>query len=81
MADAQSNCTVVVASRVPPIVADILLIYITWTKLKNWGALRNIRQSKRLSLSDILFRGGTSLSSYDKVLLCLTSPTGTIYFV
>ncbi|RDX54020.1 hypothetical protein OH76DRAFT_1469432 [Lentinus brumalis] len=53
------NLRVVFASRIPPIVADVLLIYITWTKLKNWGALRNIQQSKRLSLSDILFRGGT----------------------
>ncbi len=40
--------------------ADILLIYITWTKLSSWGASRDIRQ-KRVSLSDILFRGGKSL--------------------
>ncbi|KAI0694556.1 hypothetical protein C8T65DRAFT_584944, partial [Cerioporus squamosus] len=53
------NRTVVFASRVPLIVADVILIYITWTKLRNWGALRDIHQSKRLSLSDILFRGGT----------------------
>ncbi|TFK85773.1 hypothetical protein K466DRAFT_587843 [Polyporus arcularius HHB13444] len=64
---------VVVASRVPPIVADILLIYITWTKLKNWGALRNIRQSKRLSLSDILFRGGTMLFILNVLHLILTA--------
>ncbi|KAI0719741.1 hypothetical protein C8T65DRAFT_725181 [Cerioporus squamosus] len=50
---------VVIISRVPLITADILLIYITWTKLSSWAALRDIRFSKRLSLSDILFHGGT----------------------
>ncbi|KAI0695345.1 hypothetical protein C8T65DRAFT_833181 [Cerioporus squamosus] len=51
---------VVVISRAPLIVADILIIYITWTKLSSWAALRDIRQpSKRLSLSDILSRDGT----------------------
>ncbi|KAI0689222.1 hypothetical protein C8T65DRAFT_700344 [Cerioporus squamosus] len=39
------------------IVADILLIWITWTKLRR-GALKSVRQHKRLLLSDILFRGG-----------------------
>ncbi|TFK82695.1 hypothetical protein K466DRAFT_666335 [Polyporus arcularius HHB13444] len=43
-------------SRVPLITADVLLIYITWYKLSNWDALQ---QSKRLKLSDVLFRGGT----------------------
>ncbi|TFK80906.1 hypothetical protein K466DRAFT_441987, partial [Polyporus arcularius HHB13444] len=52
------NFTVVYTARVPLIAADIILIYITWTKLRSWVALRDIRQSKRLSLSDILFRGG-----------------------
>ncbi|KAI0704179.1 hypothetical protein C8T65DRAFT_784957, partial [Cerioporus squamosus] len=51
--------TVVIISRVPLIAADTLLIYITWTKLSSWAALRDIRTSKRLSLSDILFHGGT----------------------
>ncbi|TFK94810.1 hypothetical protein K466DRAFT_475515 [Polyporus arcularius HHB13444] len=55
------NCTVVILSRAPLIVADILLIYITWTKLRSCAALTDIRQSKRLSLSDILFRGGIIL--------------------
>ncbi|KAI0719766.1 hypothetical protein C8T65DRAFT_736332 [Cerioporus squamosus] len=50
---------VVIISRVPLIAADTLLIYITWTKLSSWAALRDIRTSKRLSLSDILFHGGT----------------------
>ncbi len=48
-------------SRVPLIVADMLLIYITWTKLSSKDALRGLGQSKRLSLSDILFRSGMFL--------------------
>ncbi|TFK82858.1 hypothetical protein K466DRAFT_590208 [Polyporus arcularius HHB13444] len=52
---------VVYGARVTLIAADILIIYITWTKLSGWDALKNIRQSKRLSLSDVLFRGGTTL--------------------
>ncbi|KAI0696371.1 hypothetical protein C8T65DRAFT_743581 [Cerioporus squamosus] len=54
------NCTVVLVSRIPLITADILLIYITWTKLNGWNTLRglDIRQSKRISLMDVLFRGG-----------------------
>ncbi|KAI0719782.1 hypothetical protein C8T65DRAFT_736344 [Cerioporus squamosus] len=51
--------TVVIVSRVPLIVADMLLIGITWTKISSRNALRDICQSKRLSLSDILFRDGT----------------------
>ncbi|RDX53735.1 hypothetical protein OH76DRAFT_1479520 [Lentinus brumalis] len=43
--------TVIIISRVPLIVADILLIYITWTKLGS-------RVHTRLSLSDILLRDG-----------------------
>ncbi|RDX50863.1 hypothetical protein OH76DRAFT_368763 [Lentinus brumalis] len=50
---------VVIISRVPLIAADVLLIYITWTKLRGWAALTNTRQSKRLSLSEVLFSGGT----------------------
>ncbi|TFK83873.1 hypothetical protein K466DRAFT_602488 [Polyporus arcularius HHB13444] len=51
--------TVVMISRIPLTIADIMLIYITWKQLNGWDALMNVRQSKRLSLSDILFRGGT----------------------
>ncbi|TFK85769.1 hypothetical protein K466DRAFT_600890 [Polyporus arcularius HHB13444] len=51
-----SRFGVVIISRVPLIVSDTLLIYITWTKLRSWVALS---ESKRLSLSDILFRSGT----------------------
>ncbi|RDX40543.1 hypothetical protein OH76DRAFT_1450645 [Lentinus brumalis] len=53
------NHTVVIISRVPLIVADCLLIYITWTKLSGRTALKDIRQSRRLSFSDILLRDGT----------------------
>ncbi|TFK91445.1 hypothetical protein K466DRAFT_660057 [Polyporus arcularius HHB13444] len=57
------DCAVIIISRVPVIIADMLLIYITWAKLSSRGALRDVRQpqagSKRLSLSDILFRDGT----------------------
>ncbi|TFK93423.1 hypothetical protein K466DRAFT_122404 [Polyporus arcularius HHB13444] len=50
---------IVLISRVPLIAADLVLIYITWHKLSSWHALRDIRHSKRLALSDVLFRGGT----------------------
>ncbi len=57
---------VTVISRVPLIVADMLLIYITWTKLNARSSLRDIQQlDKRRSLSDILFRDGTSICSSD----------------
>ncbi|TFK80320.1 hypothetical protein K466DRAFT_605442 [Polyporus arcularius HHB13444] len=52
------DCSVVIISRVPLIVADVVLIYVTVTKLRGWAALTDIRQSKRPSLQDILFRGG-----------------------
>ncbi|KAI0700844.1 hypothetical protein C8T65DRAFT_789842 [Cerioporus squamosus] len=51
--------TVIIISRVPLVIADVLLIYITWAKLSTRDALRNIQQAKRLSLSDILLRDGT----------------------
>ncbi|KAI0697836.1 hypothetical protein C8T65DRAFT_698010 [Cerioporus squamosus] len=50
------NIRLTITSRVPLIAADILLIYITWTQLSRREALRHIQRSKRLSLSDILFR-------------------------
>ncbi|KAI0714146.1 hypothetical protein C8T65DRAFT_828873 [Cerioporus squamosus] len=62
----------VLISRVPLIVADLILIYITWTKLSSRDALKNIGQSKRLSLSTILFNGARQKSD---------SHAGTIYFV
>ena len=51
---------VILISRVPLILADILLIGITWMKLSSQGVLRDIQGSKRLSLQDILFRNGMS---------------------
>ncbi|KAI0714144.1 hypothetical protein C8T65DRAFT_154507 [Cerioporus squamosus] len=47
-----------IISRVPLIATDILLIYITWVRLSSWSALRDVQRSRRLPLSDILFRGG-----------------------
>ncbi|KAI0709670.1 hypothetical protein C8T65DRAFT_727366 [Cerioporus squamosus] len=58
-ASSLKDTAVVIVSRAGLIVADVLLIYITWAKLSSQEALRKIRQSKRLSLSDILFRNGT----------------------
>ncbi|RDX47022.1 hypothetical protein OH76DRAFT_1406404 [Lentinus brumalis] len=57
---ASLNLRLVIISRAPLIATDILLIWITWSKLRNWGARRpgDIRQSRRLSLSEIMFRGG-----------------------
>ncbi len=52
------DCTVVVISRVSLIAADIILIYITWTTLRGFATLTDIHKSKRLTLSDVLFRGG-----------------------
>ncbi|KAI0697854.1 hypothetical protein C8T65DRAFT_582330, partial [Cerioporus squamosus] len=53
------HCTVIAVSRVPLIVTDLLLVYITWAKTSSRSTLRDMRQSKRLSLSDILIRDGT----------------------
>ena len=51
---------VILISRVPLILADILLIGITWMKLSSQGVLQDIQGYKRLSLPDILFRNGMS---------------------
>ncbi|KAI0697850.1 hypothetical protein C8T65DRAFT_832374 [Cerioporus squamosus] len=49
---------ITVASRVPLIFADIVLIYITWTKLSCRSApVRDTRHS--MSLASVLFRDGT----------------------
>ncbi|RDX49069.1 hypothetical protein OH76DRAFT_1556566 [Lentinus brumalis] len=50
---------VTIVSRVPQIAADMILIYITWAKLRGSATLADISQTKMLTLSDILFRGGT----------------------
>ncbi len=73
-----------ITSRVALIVADVLLIYITWTKLSSQDAWRNIRQSgKRASLSDILFRNGASFYSLSlhRMSSNPTPRTGTVYLV
>ncbi|KAI0714139.1 hypothetical protein C8T65DRAFT_806409, partial [Cerioporus squamosus] len=48
----------VIVSRTPLIVADILLIYVTCTKLSSRDTLRGIGQSRRMTMSDILLRSG-----------------------
>ncbi|RDX49163.1 hypothetical protein OH76DRAFT_1483372 [Lentinus brumalis] len=53
------NGTVTIISRVPLIAADIILIYITWTTLRGSATLTDIHKFRRLTLSDVLFRGGT----------------------
>ncbi|RDX41488.1 hypothetical protein OH76DRAFT_1489418 [Lentinus brumalis] len=58
LAPVGANAVIVIISRVPLVAADMILIYITWTKLRGWATLTDIRQSKRLALSDILLRGG-----------------------
>ncbi|TFK78246.1 hypothetical protein K466DRAFT_507600, partial [Polyporus arcularius HHB13444] len=50
---------ITIISRVPLIAADIILIYITWTTLRGSATLTDIQKSKQLTLSDVLFRGGT----------------------
>ncbi|TFK82230.1 hypothetical protein K466DRAFT_603848 [Polyporus arcularius HHB13444] len=55
----QGDDTVTIVSRASLIAADTILIYITWTKLRGWDGLTDIKRSKRLTLSDVLFRGGT----------------------
>lgn len=47
-----------IISRVPLIVADILLVFITWAKLSTRDTLRHLQG---LSLSDIFIRNGMSL--------------------
>ncbi|TFK91437.1 hypothetical protein K466DRAFT_596100 [Polyporus arcularius HHB13444] len=55
----KGTCTVVIASRVPLIIADMILVYITWSRLSSRNVLRDIRQHKRLSLADVILRDGT----------------------
>ncbi|TFK85283.1 hypothetical protein K466DRAFT_495031, partial [Polyporus arcularius HHB13444] len=68
----QAIRTVIIISRVPLVVADILLIYVTWVKLSSREALRGIRQSRRPSLSDVLFCDGMPVF-YDFVLFILNA--------
>ena len=76
-----------IVARVPLIIADILLIYITWTKLSSRDTLRDIQQSKRLSLTDIFFRNGLfyfvcrESRRTLKLTICFLACSGTVYFV
>ena len=78
-----------IVARVPLIIADLALVYITWLKpLRSWEALIDIERTKGLSLSGVLFRNGTCHCSFQLamyatlVLLAVPSPiTGTVYFV
>ncbi|TFK79452.1 hypothetical protein K466DRAFT_505528, partial [Polyporus arcularius HHB13444] len=55
--DLRFGSFITIISRVSLIAADIILIYITWTTLRGSVALTDIYKSKRLTLSDVLFRG------------------------
>lgn len=68
----QSARPVVIISRVPLLIVDILLIYITWTNLGSRSVMRNIRLSDTPVLSDILFHNGTFHSVTTRMLQRLT---------
>ncbi|TFK87792.1 hypothetical protein K466DRAFT_586068 [Polyporus arcularius HHB13444] len=67
------NGAVVLISRVPLILSDMILIYITWIKLSSWVVRRHIKQSRILSLSDILLHGGIILLILNIVHITFTS--------
>ena len=79
------ECTVTIISRVPMMVADIILIYVTWTNLSGLDTWREMRHARRLSLPDIFVREGTRSSLTSGIFtMCLTSRptmTGTVYFM
>ncbi|TFK83407.1 hypothetical protein K466DRAFT_555099 [Polyporus arcularius HHB13444] len=54
----KTTVAIALSSRIPLIVAELLLIYITWTKLSSRSTFDDVRKSKRLSLPGILFRTG-----------------------
>ena len=60
---------VTVISRVPLIIADILLIYITWLRLSSRDVLKDIRlrKPKSWSLSAILLCNGMLFMTYYRV--------------
>ena len=74
-----------IIARAPLIFADVVLIYITWSKLRSRDALSvKLHRSERLSLQDILFRGGMSSLYVNQCVIAECTPTidvGTIYFV
>ena len=61
----RESYSVVIASRVPLIVADMLLIFITWTRLSGLEFLKTrLRQSGRVSLPHVFIRDGLFLAHY-----------------
>ena len=55
-----ANIALVIVARVPAIVSDVLVIFITLVKLSlsSRDVLWGFRQSKRMPLTDILLRDG-----------------------
>ena len=50
-------------------VADIILIYVTWTNLSGLDTWREMRHARRLSLPDIFVREGTRSSLTSGIFL------------
>ena len=60
--------SVVIAARVPFLVADMLLIYITWTRLNGREFLKTgLQRSGRVSLPHVFIRDGMFLAQYYKL--------------
>ncbi|RDX49107.1 hypothetical protein OH76DRAFT_1315869, partial [Lentinus brumalis] len=72
---------VTIISRFPLITADIILIYITWTTLRGSTTLTDIQNFKRLTLSDILFCGGTILFIMNVLHLVLSATAVNINLI
>ena len=73
-------CAVIVIARVPVIIANTLLIYITWRRLSTRDTFIKIRlscrgSSTRLSLAEILFRDGVYLMV---MMRCMVANNGTM---
>ena len=81
--DSPESYSVVITSRVPLIVADMLLIYMTWTRLNGREFLKTgFQQSGRVSLPHVFIRDGMFLTQYYKLSRFTDgTSTGTVYFV
>ena len=81
----RASYSVVVASRVPLIVADMLLIYIMWTRLSGREFLKTgLRQPGRVSLPYVFIQDGMFLVKYHNLSRLIDRPSpapGTVYFV
>ncbi|KAI0704509.1 hypothetical protein C8T65DRAFT_741064 [Cerioporus squamosus] len=76
--------TFIIISRVPLMVADLLLIYITWTNLSSQGALRNPTVEETVAFRYIVLRWSVSLQQIFKRGLgsrLVPRYTGMVYFV